>query len=799
MKAIVVQPQRRIPLWITLIGVALAVAIGWSVFFLEPRQPWNVIVITLDTTRADHLGCYGAEDVHTPMIDELASRGVLFERAYAPAPLTLTSHSTMFTGLHPPEHGLITNGKGRLPDEIETFAEVLSRAGYATGAFVASFVLDSRFGLNQGFETYDDDLSGTVRPHDVLHRERSGSVVVDSALKWLASHKQEKFHCWIHLYDPHFPYQPHEVLFGDKFQERLYDGEIGFVDRQIARITKFLREEKLTDNTCIVIVGDHGEGLNEHQEPTHGYLLYRSTLHVPLIIVPPPSSPFPTAPPPPVRVTQPVPLVDLMPTMLDLLRLPIPKPLSGQSLAGLWRGEPVSPRDCFSMTDEPFLDNGWAPLRSLTTSEWKYIRSPKAELYRISDDPDELTNLAESQPDIVNDLEQRLMAIEDRLRIREVNPAELSAKERKTLASLGYTGGLSGRTSHGPPSEIDVKDMLPLYNQLSEAIELLEHGDLKAAETSLRQIVETNPRYLKAMGNLGICLAQQQKWDEAIECYQNVLKIDPDDFSALMNLAAADAVHGRIDEAISNYHRAQTADPKSPAPPFHLAQLAVENGGWPQALELFAKAVKLDPEFDEAHRAWGDLLVELGDHDGAAKHYDAALAINPESLTAIVNRGILDARRGETEAAEQQFRRALELAPDNLLCRRNLGLIHQQRGRMADAINEFEQSLKLAPDHIPTLLSLGWIRASHPDSQWRNAAEGLKLAEQACAGSQRQSADSLDLLAAAYAESERFDEAVSAATEALEKIPPQQPSLGDELKRRRELYRQKKPYRQPAP
>lgn len=783
-------PSRRLLPWLSLIGVALAVAIGWIAFSSRPRNPWNVIVITLDTTRADHLGCYGAENTLTPTIDELARRGILFERAYAPAPLTLTSHATMFTGLHPPEHGLITNGKGRLPDEIETFAEVLTQAGYTTSAFVASFVLNSRFGLDQGYETYDDDLSGTARPHDLLHRERRGDVVVDSALKWLSTHRASRFHCWIHLYDPHFPYQAHEELFGNQFVERPYDGEIAFVDQQLARITDFLKSEKLEQNTCLVIVGDHGEGLGEHQEPTHGYLLYRSTMHVPLIIVPPSGNDRGS------RIKEPVPLVDLLPTMLDLLRLPHPKQISGKSLAGAWRGEPVTARDCFSMTDEPYLDNGWSPLRSLTTSDWKYIRTPRTELYDLNADPGELTNLAKLQPDIVNDLEQRMMAMEDRFRMREINATELSEKERKTLASLGYTGGLSGRSNAATASNIDVKEMLPLYNRLSTAIEMLEHGQPEAAEAPLREIVREEPRYLKAVGNLGICLARQQKWDEAIACYRQVLEIDPEDFSALMNLAAAEAIHGRIDDAIKSYQLAQAADPKSAAPPFQLAQLAAENGSWPQAIELFARAVKLDPEFDEAHRAWGDLLSELGDVPAALKHYDTALAINPDSLTALVNRAILNARRGETNAAEEAFRRALQLAPENMLCRRNLGLIHQQRGKMAEAIAEFTLALQQAPDHVPTLLSLGWIRASHPDERWRNGTEAMNLAERACRVSERQSADCLDLLAAALAEAGQFEEAVSAANEALERIDPSLKTFANEVKERRDLYRRKEPYRQ---
>lgn len=767
-------------------AILIAVTVGLVFWMGQAHRRgvgWNVVVITLDTTRADHLGCYSASQALTPVLDGLARDGVLFERAYATAPLTLSSHASMFTGLLPPEHGLTTNGKGRLAPEITTLAEALVEAGYATSAFVASYVLNARFGLNQGFQDYDDDLSGTFRPVDQLHRERHGDVVIDSALDWLSKHKSKTFHCWIHLYDPHFPYIPHEDLFGERFLANPYDAEIAFVDQQVGRIRSFLETEKLDSNTLIVIVGDHGEGLNEHNEKTHSYQLYNSTMQVPLIVVTPDKRLAGQ------RIPQAVSLVDLTPTVLDLLQLPTPRPMTGLSIAGPWRGQPIAARDCFSMTDEPYLDNQWSPLRSVTTDRWKYIRTPDAELYDLHSDPSEQTNVFASNPEQVAEMEERLATIETKMTVRETSDTEMSAREKRTLASLGYTGGLSNRGAASAASTIDVKAMMPLYNKLSMAIELLEHGQAVAAEPGLREVVVASPAYLKALGNLGICLAQQQKWDEAIECYLRVLAIDPQDVSALMNLGAASAANGRTQEAIDFYSRSLQADSGSSISHFRLGQLRGDTGDFRTATYHFKKAVELDPEFDEAQRAWGDLAVAQDDLRSARMRYDAALTINPKSVPAMVNRGILDARIGNTDSAYRLFQRAIKLDPQNVLTRSNLGLLNEQQGKTVDAIMAYEAVLRQAPDHFPTLLSLGWIRATHSDRSLRRPDQAIELAERACDIAKHRSLPAFELKAAACAEAGKFDEAAAAMEAALNVVQPNQRPSKRELEERAERYR----------
>jgi len=774
---------------VLLLGAAAAAGWYWHTHLRGPK--WNVLVVTFDTTRADHIGAYGRARAKTPAIDGLAEQGVLFERAYATAPMTLPSHATMFTGLQPVEHGLVTNGKGRLPEELMTFAEILSNKGCRTGAFTAAFVLDSKFGLEQGFETYNDDLTGTPRPLDILHRERPGDVVVDAALAWLKEHQAEKFHCWIHLYDPHLPHLAHPQDGVDAFADAPYDGEIAFADQQLARVLAFLKEQQLDENTLIVIAGDHGEGLDEHQEHGHGYLLYQSTLQVPLIVV------RPGAGPRGVRVPEPVSLVDLFPTLLDLLGVSPPQPVSGSSLAAVWQGEKIEPRTCFSMTEEPLLDNGWSPLQSLTTADWKYIRTPIAELYDLKNDPGETTNLAEAEADRVAELEAELAALEAKLHPREAAVASLTEAEKRALASIGYTGGITNRKAEDGTTLPDVKEKLPLYNKLTEAVHKLEVGDNAGAEPLLREVVAADPQYLKALGNLGICVSLQGRRDEAIKLFRKVLEIDPNDISALLNLGGTLSALQQYDEAIKMYRHAMKVDSESPVAPMQLGLLYQSMGDLPEAEVLFAQAMQRDPTYDPVICAQGDLAMQQGDGTRSVERFEAALAVNPRSLQALVNLGIISAQTGEMDAAENYLQRAIELAPLDPLPRINLARIATMQGRPLDSVSALEAILADTPDHAPTVIALGWMRAAFPVDEVRDSEKALALGEQALALSGRDSPDALDLMAAAQAEAGRFDEAVATQDQALQLAEEIPNAPLAQMHERRFLYANKRPYRTP--
>lgn len=345
--------------------------------------------MTLDTTRADHIGCYGYPLALTPGLDSLASNGVTFERAYTPVPLTLPSHTSMLTGLYPPEHGLHINGMGRLDSSIPVLAEVLKEHKYDTGAFLSAFVLNSKFGLNRGFQTYDDDLSATEQADNFVHRRRNGRSVMDAALGWLRQRGSRPFFCWIHLFDAHAPYDARKSRFSDRFASQPYDAGIAAEDAQLQRLVEFLKSSRLSDRTLIVVVGDHGEGLNEHSEQEHGFLLYQATVHVPLVIAGPQFVKTGH------RVQTSVSLVDLMPTVLDCLSIKQNISMSGRSLKPALTGETLRSIPCYCESDAPF-EHHWAPLRGVITDRYKYIQTTRDELYDLVDDPGETNNLAQA-------------------------------------------------------------------------------------------------------------------------------------------------------------------------------------------------------------------------------------------------------------------------------------------------------------------------------------------------------------------------------------------------------------------
>src|SRR5579872_3362675 len=471
---------------ILVLGTAAALFAA-AMFWLWPRPRPHVLLITLDTTRADRLGCYGYPAAHTPFLDSLAAQGVLCERAVTVAPITLPAHTSMFTGLYPAEHGVVTNGRGRLDDGISTLAEVLKRHGYETGAFIASFVLNGKFGVDRGFRTNDDDFAAEEAAFDPLHRERNGESVVDAALNWLKARRDKPFFCWIHLYDPHAPYLPHTELFGDEFADRPYDAEIAYVDRQVGRLVEFLKTRGLESQTLVIIVGDHGEGLGEHAERTHGSTLYNATMHVPLLVRQPDRLP------PGRRVSTNVSLVDLSPTVLDLMGIADPRKITGKSFKSGLLGGHLQPSPCYGATDEPFLNSGWSPLRSLVAGPWKYIKTTKVELYNLSSDPHELKNLADVDLDKRREMEACLVAFESRLVRRAEVQVQLTPTERRALASLGYVGGTRPAPAASTPDLPDIKDMLPYDIAVEDAGELVSQGALDAAISQLREVIQIAP------------------------------------------------------------------------------------------------------------------------------------------------------------------------------------------------------------------------------------------------------------------------------------------------------------------
>jgi len=580
--------------------VAGAAVVTGLTRWLWPRQPVNVLFITLDTTRADRIGSYGSKTTKTPRLDQLAQRGTVFERAYAAAPLTLPSHATMFTGLWPPEHGIPANGEVALEKSIPTAAELFSKAGYDTAAFVAAFVLDKRFGLNRGFKVYDDDLSSSTAAGEELDRYRDGRHVLAATETWLKQRRRtssgQPFFCWMHLYDPHDPYIPHRDEFSDEYDARLYDGEVAYVDLLVGRLLDQLKQSGEAERTVVVVTADHGESLGEHGESTHGYMLHESTLHVPLLVYDPRR-----IPPDGQRISETVSLISLFSTLLDSAGIPHPK-ASGQSLWPAVQGESIDPQPCYSMTDEPYREALWSPLRSLVTDRWRYVRTTQPELYDLTNDPHELVNLADQQPDMLVELENELARLESTFRHRDGTAVQISDHERRVLESLGYTAGRAEapvqQTSAAPMK--DIKEMIVFRERFDTASELVRKNEWEPAAEILEGIIRDVPDYYKAMLDLGLCRMLQQRYDDAIVWFSRVLEAHPSN----------DRAHDMLG---FSYLRQQKLEP---------------------AMKHFLEVLKVRPDSENAHLSLGEINLRLGRVVLARRHYETVLQVNPDNRTA---------------------------------------------------------------------------------------------------------------------------------------------------------------------
>ena len=595
--------RMRLPfsrLWTGCIAAALIAIVAVWVGVRHDNSPVSILLITLDTTRADRLGCYGYAAAETPHLDALAKRGISFERAYAPAPMTAPSHASMFTGLWPPEHGVFTNGQTILGAGIPTVAESIQRRAYDTAAFVAAFVLHSKFGLNRGFNVYDDDLSQAKATNDELHQSRDGRLVIDSCIRWLTRQQQQSprrpFFCWVHLYDAHEPYRPHADQFADRFADRPYDAEIAYTDQLVGRLFQSLEKLGVAKSTYIMVVGDHGESLGEHGERTHGFMLHDSTLRVPLIVADPRHETGGR------HVATPVPLIDVFPTLLEAAGVRVPDGISGHSLQTAFSRKVLEPRICYSQTDEPYLQAFWCPLRGLTTERWRYVRSTRPELYDLTADPQELVNLAETQPDIAEEFEDQLATFEEKLRRNSGTRVALSPQEQRVLESLGYTGSRNGGLNEPrrDPQRPDIKDMISHLNRLDDALHFIEDRDFDTAARLLEPLAIEVPKLLRAPLNLGLCRLMQQKYDDAARWLLAALEIDP----------RCDRAHDMLGFAY-----------------LKLGQLDL-------AEQQFKQLLELRPDSQTGHLFLGEVHQRKGDLSAAIHHYTIVLKINPQNRAA---------------------------------------------------------------------------------------------------------------------------------------------------------------------
>lgn len=661
------------------------------------RSDLNVVLITLDTLRADHLGAYGSKDVRTPNLDQLAREGVVFEQAMTTAPLTLPAHSSMMTGQFPPRHGVRDNGGFFLGPEQVTLAEVLSSQGFNSGATVGAFVLDSKWGLDQGFATYQDDFDLTnVKAMSLASVKRPGNEVVDLALKWMDTVGDQRFFSWLHLYDPHAPYESPEPFRSD-YKGHPYRGAIAFTDAQVGRVLTFLKDRGLDSRTIVIVVGDHGEGLGEHGEETHGFFVYESSMHVPLIVRAPIDGMAGR------RVKQPVRTVDIMPTVLDLVGIPAPDALAGVSLAPLLAGEGGEiPLDGYGEAMYPLHHYGWSELTAMRSDRYKLIDAPRPELYDLERDPGELTNIFDERRSVGDAM---LRTLRDKKRaMAETAPAapkneDVDPETRARLAALGYVGSFVA-TADGPGTDrADPKDKIGLFNLMTTARDIAKGADPGAEATAmLRKVVTEDPNVIDAWFMLGNEYFKAGKFPDAIAQFSRALELKPDYDLAIINMANAYRRMGKDDAALAGYERYVMIDPKNAYVRYQIGEIYLDRGDHTRAEAEFAAALAIDPKLASARVATGVLAYERGQLPQAEQIFKDALTLKADVRLAHFNLALIAEARGDDAAAETSYRAELAQHPTAYKASFNLGRLKARQGRVADAIGFYKNSVETNPE-----------------------------------------------------------------------------------------------------
>jgi choline-sulfatase len=620
-----------------------------------PASAPNVVVITIDTLRADHVGCYGDKDIKTPNIDALAQEGVRFERAFTPVPVTLPAHSALFTGTYPLRSGMHDFADNKLSPSQPTLASVLKENGYATGAVIGSAVLDSRFGLNHGFDFYYDHFDfSRLQESNLDEMERSGDAVADQAIDWLDKNDQKKFFLWMHLYDPHYPYRPPSP-YSEQYKDRPYDGEIAFADSQVGRLIRELKERGVYQNTVIILTGDHGESLGEHGEKTHGFFIYNSTLHIPVIIRVPGESSART-------VSDLVSLPDLMPTVLAFLKIDAPSDVQGRSLLPLMTSkDKEAARTLYAETFLPRLHFNWSELRGSETENYHFIDAPKPELYDLKKDPAETNNLYPEKKAVAEEMRNKLATL-----IQQYSSGQELAQKTgldpalmERLKSLGYAGFSGGNTPTVTDRSLpDPKDRVQVYELISDAIADSQHGNYAPSAEKLNAALKIEPNSVPVHYLLGLNYYRTRDFAKSVEELQRVLQLSPDYSLAVFQLGLAYAHVGDMDHAIQALKHAVELDATNFSAAYNLGAAYLQKKMVPEAVTAFRQSIAAYPDYGPGHRALGEVLLYQGQLDEAIGELRRASELMPQDSGTHAALAKALAAKGLNQQAEEEMRKA---------------------------------------------------------------------------------------------------------------------------------------------
>jgi arylsulfatase A-like enzyme/Flp pilus assembly protein TadD len=655
------------------------------------KSPPNIVLITIDTVRADHIGCYGAKEVQTPTIDGLARDGTVFERAISQVPLTWPSHAVILTGTYPFQNGVQDFTGQPLAPQFRSVAQAFKQHGYATGAVVSAFVLDRSWGLARGFDFYDDAFSPEAfQKRDLGLVDRKAGESVKHAINWLKQRSRRPFFFWLHLYDPHSPYDPPEP-FHTQYRDHLYDGEIAYADHELGRLITWLKSNHLYDRTMIVLLSDHGESLGDHGEKEHGFFVYNSTVQVPLIVKPPAGSGFR-----PRRIVRPVETTAVAPALLTAAGIKdgIEKQFNSRGLLGaVAEKEDVA----YSETFYPLNSFGWSPLHALETSHYQYVDAPEAELYDLAADPGEKNNLITAQGATAAVLKEKLHALmqHNPYKPPEGGNSNLSPDALEKLRALGYVAYHSPVSPDALAAGLpDPKTKLEEFNSILAAEDAFHANDFDKGEQLLARVREQESKMYVVPFMLGEAGLAKKDWPEAEAEFKKCLELNPNFDQAMTGLSRVLMYQNKDEEAKQWVRNALKYNPQNYRAWYELGFIESKSDKQ-AAIADYEKAVAIQGNFAPLRRDLGLLYYQQQNYAEAAKHLAKAAELGMSEARLYNFLGISYDRTGHLSNAVKSYVEAIQLDDKLAEAHLNLGYTYERLGRETLAAEEYRRACQL--------------------------------------------------------------------------------------------------------